>query len=158
MKNSGAKIGDYVALPGAGGGLGHLAIQYANAMGLRVIAIDSGEEKKKLCLSLGAEHWIDFKESKDLVADIKAASGGFGPHAAIVTAASVSFLVYDIICLAHCLSQPSAYQQAVDYLRPSGTLVLVGLPVTNIGANVFWTVFKVSLRSPVLSELPLTLP
>lgn len=81
-----------------------MAIQYANAMGLRVIAIDSGEEKKKLCLSLGAEHWIDFKESKDLVADIKAASGGFGPHAAIVTAASVSFLVYDIIRLADCLS------------------------------------------------------
>jgi len=39
IKQSNAKIGDWIAISGAGGGLGHLAVQYAVAMGLRVIAI-----------------------------------------------------------------------------------------------------------------------
>lgn len=39
LKYSQAHIGDWIALPGAGGGLGHLAIQYATSMGLRVVAI-----------------------------------------------------------------------------------------------------------------------
>ncbi|KAH8116951.1 mannitol-1-phosphate dehydrogenase [Phellopilus nigrolimitatus] len=125
LKNSNTKVGDYVVIPGAGGGLGHLAVQYAHAMGLRVVGIDTTEEKKKLVLSLGAEKWIDFRETKDLVADIKAATGGLGPHAAVVAAAS-----------------QSAYEQAVDYLRPTGTLVVVGMPNAPLGANVFWTVFK----------------
>jgi len=90
LKNSNAHIGDFIVLPGAGGGLGHLAVQYAVNMGLRVIAIDTGAEKHKLVMSLGAEKWIDFKESKDIVKDIKDATGGFGAHAALVTASVVS--------------------------------------------------------------------
>ena len=39
IKYSQTHIGDWIVIPGAGGGLGHLAIQYANAMGLRVVAI-----------------------------------------------------------------------------------------------------------------------
>ena len=58
LKESGARAGEWVALPGAGGGLGHLAVQYAKWMGLRVIAIDTGAEKKELCLKLGAEKWV----------------------------------------------------------------------------------------------------
>jgi D-arabinose 1-dehydrogenase-like Zn-dependent alcohol dehydrogenase len=76
-------------------------------MGLRVVAIgknnykahgifpiltwlaDSGAEKKELCLKLGAEKWIDFNESKDLVKDVKDACGGLGPHCALVTANTV---------------------------------------------------------------------
>lgn len=125
LKNSNTHIGNFIVLPGAGGGLGHLAVQYAVNMGLRVIAIDTGAEKHKLVMSLGAEKWIDFKESKDIVKDIKDATGGLGAHAALVTA-SVS----------------AAYEQAVDYLRPTGTLVAVGLPNAPLGANIFWTVFK----------------
>lgn len=69
-----------------------LAIQYARVMGLRVIAVDTGEEKKQLCLKLGAEKWIDFKLSKDIVKDIKDATDGLGAHSAVVTAASVGVL------------------------------------------------------------------
>lgn len=47
LKESGAKPGQTVAIVGAGGGLGSLAQQYARAMGLKTIAIDSGDEKKK---------------------------------------------------------------------------------------------------------------
>lgn len=93
LKVSNTKVGDFVVLPGAGGGLGHLAVQYARAMGLRVIAVDTGADKKKLVLGLGAEKWIDFKESKDIVQDIRDACDGLGPHAAVVTAAHVSIVV-----------------------------------------------------------------
>ncbi|KAL5512792.1 hypothetical protein ACEPAG_3058 [Sanghuangporus baumii] len=105
-----ARVGNWVVIPGAGGGLGHLAIQYAATMGLRVLAIDSGEDKRKLVLELGAEKWIDYKESKDLVSDIITATEG-GAHAAVITTGSIA-----------------VYNQAVGYLRNRSTLVVVGLP------------------------------
>lgn len=61
-------------------------------MGRRVIAIDTGADKKALVEKLGADAWLDFKTSKDIVADIKAITGGKGAHAAVVTTASVSLL------------------------------------------------------------------
>lgn len=51
--------------------------------------VDTGAEKKSLCLSLGAEKWVDFVESKDIVADVMAAAGGQGPHAALVAVGHV---------------------------------------------------------------------
>lgn len=39
IKYSQTEQGDWIVIPGAGGGLGHLAVQYAIARGLRVIAI-----------------------------------------------------------------------------------------------------------------------
>lgn len=59
-------------------------------MGRRVIAIDTGKEKRKLCQALGADHWLDFTKSNNIVADIKKVTGGRGAHAAIVTTASVN--------------------------------------------------------------------
>lgn len=53
LKESGAKPGQTVAIVGAGGGLGSLAIQYAKAMGLQVIAIDAGDDKKEMCKKMG---------------------------------------------------------------------------------------------------------
>ncbi|KAJ6596017.1 chaperonin 10-like protein [Mycena sp. CBHHK59/15] len=126
IKYSQTSPGDWIVLPGAGGGLGHLAIQYAKVAGLQVIAVDTGADKKKLCLDLGADKWIDFKESQDIVADIKALTDGLGAHSAVVTAAS-----------------SSGYKQAIDYLRNGGTLMAVGLPgKASLEASIFFTVFK----------------
>ena len=50
--------GDLVAVQGVGG-LGHLAIQYAAKLGLRVVAIARGEDKRELALKLGADEYID---------------------------------------------------------------------------------------------------
>ncbi|KAM0755874.1 putative ADH1-alcohol dehydrogenase I [Meredithblackwellia eburnea MCA 4105] len=126
IKQSNTKPGDFILIAGAGGGLGHLAVQYAAAMSLRVIAVDTGADKKSLTAQYGAETFIDFKEPGDFIAKVKAASGGLGPHAAVMAS-----------------SGGAAYAQALEYLRPHGTLVAVGLPPdTFINANVFWTVFK----------------
>jgi len=128
LLNSKARPGQYVAIVGAGGGLGHLAVQYASAMGLRVIAIDTGDDKRKLCASYGADKFVDFKDHSDpekFIKAIKDMCDGVGPHAAVVAAAGAA-----------------AYEQALEYIRPTGTLVAVGLPPdTFIKANVFFTVF-----------------
>lgn len=39
-------------------------------MGMRVIAVDGGEEKEKLCKKLGAEQFIDFTTCKDIPAEV----------------------------------------------------------------------------------------
>jgi len=128
LKESGVKPGQTVAIVGAGGGLGSLACQYARAMGLRVIGIDGGSEKKEMVLGkLGAESFVDFMTSKDLPADVKACTkDGLGPHAVILVAVS-----------------EKPFEQAAEYVRPRGTVVAVGLPAgAHLKAEVFSTVIK----------------
>ena len=88
LKESGARPGQTVAIVGAGGGLGSLAQQYAKAMGLRTIAIDTGDDKKKMCTEqLGSYAFIDFAKSQNLVKDVQEATpDGLGPHAVILVA------------------------------------------------------------------------
>ena len=58
LRNSGARAGDIVAVQGVGG-LGHLAIQYANRMGFVTVALGRGKDKEPLATKLGAKHYID---------------------------------------------------------------------------------------------------
>jgi propanol-preferring alcohol dehydrogenase len=100
--------GSWVSIAGAGGGLGHLAIQYAKAMGLRPLALDAG--KRDICMRNGAVAYIDVMETQDAVADVIKVTGG-GAHGALI-----------------CASSGRAYADAVKYLRRAGTLVCIGLP------------------------------
>lgn len=61
MRNSNIRAGDVVAIQGIGG-LGHLAIQYANKMGMRTVALSHSDDKKKLAKDLGAHHYINTKK------------------------------------------------------------------------------------------------
>jgi propanol-preferring alcohol dehydrogenase len=58
LRNSGARMGDLVAIQGIGG-LGHLAVQYARNAGFHTVAISRGAQKKALALELGAHAYID---------------------------------------------------------------------------------------------------
>lgn len=107
LKRSGARPGQWVAIIGIGG-LGHIAIQYARAMGLRVAAVDVSAEKLALAKSLGAEVLVNGAES-GAVAAIQEKIGG--AHAALVTAVATK-----------------AFEQAILMLRPAGTVVYIGLP------------------------------
>ena len=109
-KRSAVRPGQWLVVTGAGGGLGHLGLQYAKAMGMRVIAIDGGSEKEKLCKDLGAEKYLDFTSVKDLAAEVTSITT-YGAHGAIVFAAS-----------------KEGYASAPSFLRPGGTMVAVGLP------------------------------
>ena len=107
LKRTGARPGQWVAIVGIGG-LGHIAIQYARAMGLRVAAVDVSNEKLELAKSLGAEIVVNGAET-DPVAAIQEQIGG--THAAVVTAVA-----------------SKAFEQAVLMLRPGGTVAYIGLP------------------------------
>lgn len=109
-KRSSVKPGQWIVLPGAGGGLGHFAVQYAKAMGMRVIAIDGGDAKRDLCKKLGAEVFIDYTSTSDIQGEVMKITG-HGAHGVIVTAAT-----------------KEAYASAPGLLRPNGTVVVVGLP------------------------------
>jgi D-arabinose 1-dehydrogenase-like Zn-dependent alcohol dehydrogenase len=58
LRNVGARSGDLVAVQGLGG-LGHLGLQYARAMGFEVVAISRGSDKQEFATKLGAHHYID---------------------------------------------------------------------------------------------------
>lgn len=73
LHNSRARMGDFVAVSGVGG-LGHLAIQYAQKSGLRVAAISRGAEKRDLAMALGAHVYID--SEKENVPQALQAQGG----------------------------------------------------------------------------------
>ncbi|OJJ47852.1 hypothetical protein ASPZODRAFT_131445 [Penicilliopsis zonata CBS 506.65] len=114
LKTSQLAQGQWVAIVGAGGGLGHLAVQYAKALGLRVLAIDAGESKGELCKQLGAEVFLDFTQVKDMTAEVVSITGG-GAHGILVVSSSVR-----------------AYEQAVTYVRKLGIIVCIGITPTKM--------------------------
>lgn len=118
LKASGAKAGQWVVITGAGGGLGSMGIQYATALGLRVIAVDGGSEKDAVTKKLGAEVYIDFTKQNTVEAVAKA-TGGLGASAAIM------FAPYE-----------SSYNQGIDMVGVQGTVVCVGLPEGDVEIRV----------------------
>jgi propanol-preferring alcohol dehydrogenase len=117
IKETEAKPGEWLAVSGCGG-LGHMAIQYAKAMGLHVAAIDIDDGKLNHAERLGAELVINAKTS-DPAAILKQETGG-GAHGVLITAPSLS-----------------AFKQGVDMTRKRGTCVLVGLPPGEFPAPLF---------------------
>jgi propanol-preferring alcohol dehydrogenase len=116
LKETEVKPGEWVVISGVGG-LGHLAIQYAKAMGMRVIAVDIADCKLRLAKKVGAE--LAFNANKvDVVKQITKAVGG--AHGVLVTAVSTS-----------------AFEQAVNMLRSHGTMSLVGLPPGKFPVSIF---------------------
>ena len=117
LKETNARPGEWVVISGAGGGLGHVAIQYAKAMGLHVAAVDLGPEKAALARSLGAEIAIDAR-TQDPAAEIQRQIGG--AQGVLVTAVSTL-----------------AFKQAIGMLRRGGTCVLNGLPPGEFPVSIF---------------------
>jgi len=116
LKEIQAHPGEWVVISGAGG-LGHVAIQYAKAMGFHVVAVDLGPEKMALARKLGAEIAIDAK-TQDPAQEVQKQIGG--AHGVLVTAVS-----------------PIAFKQAVGMLRRGGTCVLNGLPPGEFPVSIF---------------------
>lgn len=87
LKESGLRAGQMIAIVGAGGGFNSLSCQHAKVMGLRIIAIDAGNEKKEMASKLGAENFVDFASSQNVVKEVRAATpDGLGPHAVLLVA------------------------------------------------------------------------
>ncbi|MBD9596330.1 alcohol dehydrogenase AdhP [Ensifer sp. ENS05] len=130
LKETEVRPGEWVVISGVGG-LGHMAVQYAKAMGMNVVAADIFDEKLSLAKQLGADITVNGK-AKDAVEQVQKATGGV--HGALVTAVS-----------------PSAMEQAFAFLRSRGTMALVGLPPGMISLPVFETVLKrITVRGSIV--------
>lgn len=121
IKETETRAGEWIAISGIGG-LGHLAIQYAKAMGMHVAAIDVADDKLELAKSLGADLTVNALET-DPGEYLKKQTGGM--HGVLVTAVS-----------------PIAFKQGISVMRRKGTLALNGLPPGGFDLPIFETVLN----------------
>jgi propanol-preferring alcohol dehydrogenase len=117
IKQTEAKPGEWLAVSGIGG-LGHLAIQYAKHMGLKVCAVDIDDGKLALAKRLGADVTVNAR-SGDPAAAVKKATDG-GAHGVLITAPSLP-----------------AFKQGVGMTRKHGICVLVGIPPGDFPVPLF---------------------
>ncbi|WP_303637360.1 alcohol dehydrogenase AdhP [Stenotrophomonas tuberculopleuritidis] len=130
LKVTDTRPGDWVAISGIGG-LGHMAVQYARAMGLNVAAVDVDEAKLALARRLGAQVTVNARTT-DPAALLKKEIGG--AHGALVTAVS-----------------PKAFEQALGMVRRGGTVSLNGLPPGNFPLDIFGMVLNgVTVRGSIV--------
>lgn len=122
LRETEARPGEWVAISGVGG-LGHMAVQYAVAMGLQVVAVDVAEDKLALARKLGATVTVNAREPHAVEA-VQDATGG-GAQGVLVTAVS-----------------PQAFTQALGFARRRGTISLVGLPPGEFATPIFDVVLK----------------
>jgi propanol-preferring alcohol dehydrogenase len=131
LKETEARPGEWVAISGVGG-LGHVAIQYAKAMGLHVAALDIAADKLALARAAGADFAVDAR-SPDAVDQVIKVTGG-GAHGVLVTAVS-----------------PPAFAQALNLVRRRGTISLVGLPPGEFPTPIFPVVLKrITIRGSIV--------
>ncbi|WP_312601337.1 alcohol dehydrogenase AdhP [Pseudomonas luteola] len=116
LKMTETKPGQWVVISGIGG-LGHMAVQYAKAMGMNVAAVDVDDKKLELARRLGAEVTVNCREL-DPAGYLKKEIGG--AHGALVTAVS-----------------PKAFEQAIGMTRRGGTIALNGLPPGEFPLSIF---------------------
>ena len=130
LKQTNARPGQWVAISGIGG-LGHVAVQYARAMGLHVAAIDIDDAKLELARKLGASLTVNARQ-EDPVEVLQRDIGG--AHGVLVTAVS-----------------NSAFGQAIGMARRGGTIALVGLPPGDFPTPIFDVVLKrVTVRGSIV--------
>jgi alcohol dehydrogenase, propanol-preferring len=110
LKNARIQPGQRLAVFGVGG-LGHLAVQIGLGLGAIVTAIDVAEEKLAQAKSLGASVTLN-ATTANVVKELRRAGG---VHTALVTSAS-----------------KKAYDTAFPSVRPTGMLLVVGLPAESL--------------------------
>lgn len=120
LKRAQVRVGQRVAVIGVGG-LGHLAIQVAKAMGARVTAVDVADEKLALAKRVGADQVVNARTDDAAQAML----GVGGMHAAVVTSASAA-----------------AYDTAFAGLKTCSKLITVGLPPEPIRLSVILQILK----------------
>lgn len=130
LKETEARPGQWVAISGIGG-LGHMAVQYAKAMGFHVVAVDVSDDKLKLAKELGADVCINARKTDPAV---ELEKQGNKVHGALVTAVSTT-----------------AFDQAVGMLRKGGFLSLVGLPPGSFPLPIFNIVLnRITVRGSIV--------
>ncbi len=121
LKQTDTKPGDWVLISGIGG-LGHLAVQYAKAMGRRVAAVDIADDKLALAQEIGADAVFN-ATTGDVAAAVQSEIGG--AKGAVICAVSTK-----------------AFEQTLGMMKRGGTMVLNGLPPGSFPLPIFEVVLK----------------
>lgn len=130
LKETKARAGQWVAISGVGG-LGHVAVQYAKAMGFQVAALDVHEAQLELAREHGADLVVDARDPNAVKSLVKQTGG---MHGVLVTAVSTD-----------------AFSQAIGIARRKGTVVLNGLPPGEFGTPVLPVVLKrITIRGSIV--------
>ncbi|MDH5835042.1 alcohol dehydrogenase AdhP [Luteimonas kalidii] len=130
LKVTEARPGNWVVISGIGG-LGHMAVQYARAMGLNVVAVDVDDAKLRLAERLGATLTVNAR-TRDPAEFVRREIGG--AHGVLVTAVS-----------------RQAFAQGVGMLRRGGTMSLVGLPPGDFPLDIFGMVLNgITVRGSIV--------
>jgi NADPH2:quinone reductase len=103
----GLGAGDTIVWHAAAGGVGLIAVQWAKALGLRVIGTAGGPDKCELAKRHGADEMIDYHR-EDVVARVRELTGGKGVK-----------IVYDSV-------GKDTFERSLDCLSPFGLLVAFG--------------------------------
>lgn len=114
LRRSSARPGDLVVVLGIGG-LGHLGVKYAAAMGFETVAIARGADKAEFARKLGAHHYID-STADTPVADALLSLGG----AKVVLATAAN---------------SEAITATLEGLSPRGELVVIGAAAEPLGIS-----------------------
>ncbi len=132
LKVTDTKPGDWVVISGIGG-LGHMAVQYAKAMGMNVAAVDIDDDKLALARQLGATVTVNAATDPDPAAAIKRQTDG-GAQGVLVTAVG-----------------RKAFEQAIGMVARGGTVALNGLPPGDFPLDIFGMVLNgITVRGSIV--------
>ena len=132
LKVTDTKPGDWVVISGIGG-LGHMAVQYAKAMGMNVAAVDIDDEKLAFARKLGATVTVNAATDPNPAATIKRETDG-GAQGALVTAVG-----------------RKAFEQAIGMVARGGTVALNGLPPGDFPLDIFGMVLNgITVRGSIV--------
>ncbi|WP_028459308.1 alcohol dehydrogenase AdhP [Chloroflexus sp. Y-396-1] len=130
IKATDVRPGQWIVISGIGG-LGHMAVQYAKAMGMNVVAVDITDEKLQFARQLGADLTVN-ASTEDPGERIQREIGG--AHGVLVTAVS-----------------RKAFEQSLSMVRRGGTIAFNGLPPGEFPVSIFDVVLRgITLRGSIV--------
>jgi propanol-preferring alcohol dehydrogenase len=130
IKATDVRPGQWIVISGIGG-LGHMAVQYAKAMGMNVVAVDIADEKLQFARQLGADLTVNAL-TEDPGERIQREIGG--AHGVLVTAVS-----------------RKAFEQSLSMVRRGGTIAFNGLPPGEFPVSIFDVVLRgITLRGSIV--------
>ncbi|KAI2617265.1 GroES-like protein [Hypomontagnella submonticulosa] len=112
VKMAALEPGQWLLIVGSGGGLGHIGVQFAKAMGYNVIGVDARDEGLEMTRRVGADLVLDARDGQDaVVAAVQKATAGEGARATIMLS-----------------DAPGAVALGATATRTHGTLIQIAAP------------------------------
>lgn len=135
IKKAGLKPGQRIGIMGCGGGLGHLGLQYATAMGLKVYGVENSDEPLALARSLKNISGATIIDARTTTAAEVIAPIGIEDHRAIPG----QFGLDAVIILPE---SQKAFQYGVDMLKNHGKCVVVSFPPEGFQTSSLDLIFR----------------